>query len=95
MNMCILMSMNIYITPDNERRLRKELSMSGLINSLLRAHYEVLSKRDFGNPLLEDELRNVKEDHPRLNFRIYNGEVQGQHPTKLTWSNVNDIDFNE
>lgn len=39
MNMCIVMNMNIYISPSNEELLRKEASMSGLINKLLEEHY--------------------------------------------------------
>jgi len=39
MTMTILMTMNIYITPTNQERLRKEASMSGLINGLLKNHY--------------------------------------------------------
>lgn len=41
MNMCIVMYMNIYITPQNEKKLREwsdkspERSMSGLVNTLL------------------------------------------------------------
>lgn len=37
--MTIIMSMNIYIRPDLEEHLRKEPSMSGLVNRLLHAHY--------------------------------------------------------
>lgn len=40
MYMCILMFMNIYITKQNEDLLKKEPSMSGLINQLLTEHYE-------------------------------------------------------
>ena len=39
MNMCIIMTMNIYISPENEKHLRKEESMSGLINRLLGEYY--------------------------------------------------------
>lgn len=41
------MNMNIYITPQNEEKLRQEPSMSGLINSLLEMHYagKVLTKK--------------------------------------------------
>lgn len=39
MNMYIVMNMNIYISPQNEERLRNEASMSGLINKLLSEHY--------------------------------------------------------
>jgi hypothetical protein len=33
--------MNIYITKQNEERLRKESSMSGLVNRLLSEHYKI------------------------------------------------------
>lgn len=40
MNMCIIMSMNIYITPDNEQRIRQHGgSMSGLVNQLLAEYF--------------------------------------------------------
>lgn len=39
MNMYIVMNMNIYISRENEERLRSEASMSGLINHLLEQHY--------------------------------------------------------
>lgn len=39
MNMCMIMTMNIYISPENEKHLRKEESMSGLINRLLGEYY--------------------------------------------------------
>lgn len=39
MNMRIIMTMNIYIKPELEDRLRKEPTMSGLINNLLERHY--------------------------------------------------------
>lgn len=39
MNMYIVMHMNIYITTQNEEKLRQEKSMSGLINQLLDQHY--------------------------------------------------------
>ena len=39
MTMCIVMNMNIYISAENEKRLRKEPSMSGLVNRLLKEHY--------------------------------------------------------
>ena len=41
MTMCIVMSMNIYINKDNEKRLRglDTMSMSGLINALLGEHF--------------------------------------------------------
>ena len=34
--------MNIYITRENRERLEKEDSMSGLVNRLLREHYDAL-----------------------------------------------------
>lgn len=40
MNMLIVMNMNIYITSQNEEHLRKEESMSGLVNKLLDDHYK-------------------------------------------------------
>lgn len=44
MNMCIVMNMNIYITPDNENKLRNHGgSMSGLINGLLDNYFNGLS----------------------------------------------------
>lgn len=41
MNMCIIMTMNIYITASNEEQLRKvkDSTMSGLINYLLDKHF--------------------------------------------------------
>lgn len=43
MNMRIIMNMNIYITPDNEKKLQefrnRGLSMSGLINGLLNEFF--------------------------------------------------------
>lgn len=39
MAMYIVMTMNIYITKQNEEKLRGEKSMSGLINHLLDLHY--------------------------------------------------------
>lgn len=39
MNMYMIMNMNIYISPENEKHLRKEESMSGLINRLLGEFY--------------------------------------------------------
>ncbi len=45
MNMCIIMNMNIYISPENEKNLREyasthpNYSMSGLINLLLANHF--------------------------------------------------------
>jgi hypothetical protein len=44
--MCILLLMNIYITSDNQVRLRREKSMSGLVNQLLDTHYERDAKQD-------------------------------------------------
>lgn len=42
-DMYIYMHMNIYITPENEARLRKlEGSMSGLINELLNGYFAQL-----------------------------------------------------
>jgi hypothetical protein len=40
MNMCILITMNIYISPVNEKYLREqqENTMSGLVNELLTHH---------------------------------------------------------
>jgi len=40
MNMCIVMNMNIYIKPNLQELLKKETSMSGLINQLLEKHYQ-------------------------------------------------------
>lgn len=41
MRMCIIMSMNIYIKPDIEEKLRRyDGSMSGLINRLLADFFE-------------------------------------------------------
>ena len=42
MNMSIIIVMNIYIRPDLEEHLRKESSMSGLVNKLLYEHYDKL-----------------------------------------------------
>lgn len=39
MNMTIIIYMNIYISKENEERLRQEASMSGLINHLLEEYY--------------------------------------------------------
>lgn len=44
--MCIIMYMNIYITPQNEEQLRKEVSMSGLINRLLAEYFEHNALKD-------------------------------------------------
>lgn len=40
MHMTIIMTMNIYIRPSLEKKLREEDSMSGLINELLANHYD-------------------------------------------------------
>ncbi len=63
MNMSIVMSMNIYITPQNEYSLRKEKgSMSGLINQLLNTHYghdPELSESTSGNLIVDGELTSL------------------------------------
>lgn len=58
MNMRIVMYMNIYITPKNERLLRDwhtendDVTMSGLINKLLEEHFSVneYAGRQSGTP---------------------------------------------
>lgn len=51
MNMCIIMTMNIYITKANEEWLRKQPdSMSGIINVL------IAKKRGINHHKLNDEL---------------------------------------
>lgn len=55
MNMCIIMTMNIYITKDNEEKLSKlpkGQSKSGLINGLLNAHFN-------GAPVIMDEYADA------------------------------------
>ncbi len=67
MTMCIVMTMNIYITPDNEKAL-KELkargsSMSGLVNHLLNEW------REAGKPVLlsTDEVSsNIRPDIKKI-----------------------------
>ena len=61
MVMCIVMCMNIYITKQNEAKLRKEKSMSGLINTLLDSHYghlPELSVSTGDNLIVNGELLN-------------------------------------
>ena len=41
MHIFIIIRMNIYIEPKVERELRKEKSMSGLVNTLLREWYGI------------------------------------------------------
>lgn len=52
--------MNIYIRPDLEEHLRKEQSMSGLINKLLHEHYDKLGK-NIQRPVTETVQFNKKK----------------------------------
>jgi hypothetical protein len=66
MNMYIVMNMNIYIRPDLEQRLRKEASMSGLINKLLDQHYTPLPPNS-KTIKQKQEPKNILE--PKLSFK--------------------------
>jgi hypothetical protein len=68
-NMCILIDMHIYITPDNEKLLREysnEGTMSGLINSLLEEFFSKTENpsrpADPPTPELEEESQDEPED---------------------------------
>lgn len=66
--MTIIMTMNIYITPQNEEKLRQEPSMSGLINSLLMQHYakytdeELAEMREMTQELVDYHNQKVASD---------------------------------
>lgn len=49
MHMTITMSMNIYIKPELELRLREQTSMSGLVNHLLESYFKDDVRRHFGS----------------------------------------------
>ena len=62
--MSIIIDMNIYITEQNTALLRKEASMSGLINKLLNEHYGNLPELSIstgGNLIVDGGLRDKPE----------------------------------
>lgn len=68
MNMAIIMTMNIYITPQNQEYLShlkvKGESMSGLINRLLTDHFGTIEQFEDIIPGKQPSLEKVLESHP-------------------------------
>jgi len=60
MSMSIIIDMNIYIRPDLEEHLRKESSMSGLVNKLLHEHYDKLG-RNIQRPVPQSFVERVEK----------------------------------
>lgn len=75
MNMCIVMYMNIYITPTNEVKLktyrRSGESMSGLINRLLDNHFQDIDTSPINTPPTPKKIEEkiISEAAPREMFR--------------------------
>lgn len=63
--------MNIYIRPDLQEHLRKEKSMSGLVNKLLHDHYDKLGYN----------IQRPVEDSSMVEQRVVNPKVVGSSPT--------------
>lgn len=71
--MCMIMNMNIYITKANEELLKKEKSMSGLINKLLSTHYGArtvdsvhVSEKDESIPTADAEVLSNRQKTAKL-----------------------------
>lgn len=78
MNMCMIMTMNIYITKENEeflRRIKPGQSMSGLINELLDKYrngkgpdlFPPEIELGMGKPISKEELPKIAEEMGDLN----------------------------
>ena len=75
--MCIIIVMNIYINPKNEESLRaiknKGESMSGLVNDLLRHHFDRSAMTPLGVPIPDETPPSPKTTEPKT-FSINGGK---------------------
>lgn len=92
MNMCMIMTMNIYISSENEKHLRKEESMSGLINRLLDEHYSIARNTRTKTASSKEPVLHVENKGTASERRFYTAPIK---PFKVESGNVRQVDSHE